>query len=89
MDADGKKEKQRAALLGQGVGYYIDKPQAVRFYPPTLTGLSRPRPFDISRIDPRAAAGHRQGRGGRCRSEGPADHALGRFTAGPGAVGRR
>ncbi len=36
---DGKKEKQRAELLGQGVGYYVAQPKAVRFYPPILTGL--------------------------------------------------
>ena len=43
MEADGKKEKQRAELLGQGVGYYVAQPQAVRFYPPILTGLKRRR----------------------------------------------
>ena len=48
MEADGKKEKQRAELLGQGVGYYVAQPQAVRFYPPILTGLSPAAPFDIS-----------------------------------------
>ncbi|MGO9109380.1 MAG: Ig domain-containing protein [Thermoguttaceae bacterium] len=48
MEADGKKEKQRAELLGQGVGYYVAQPLAVRFYPPILTGLSAADPFDIS-----------------------------------------
>jgi len=47
MEADGKKEKQRAQLLGQGVGYYVARPQAVRFYPPVLTGLEPTSPFDI------------------------------------------
>ena len=48
MEADGKKEKQRAELIGQGVGYYIAQPLAVRFYPPILTGLKAATPFDIS-----------------------------------------
>ncbi len=47
MEADGKKEKERAELLGQGVGYYIAKPQAVRFNPPVLTGLSPEPSFDV------------------------------------------
>ncbi len=48
MEADGKKERQRAELIGQGVAYYVAQPQAVRFYPPVLTGLSPAPPFDIS-----------------------------------------
>ena len=48
MEEGGTKEKQRAELAGQGVGYYVEKPQAVRFHPPILTGLSPATPFDIS-----------------------------------------
>ena len=47
LDAGGKKETQRVELLGQGVGYYVAQPQAVRFYPPILTGLQAATPFDI------------------------------------------
>ena len=47
MEADGKKEQQRAELVGQGVGYYVAQPKAVRFYPPILTGLEAAPPFDI------------------------------------------
>ena len=54
LEAGGKKERgthevgRRAELLGQGVGYYVAQPQAVRFYPPILTGLQAATPFDIS-----------------------------------------
>ena len=48
MEADGVKEKQRAELLGQGVGYYLAQPSAVRFYPPILTGLNPSPPFKVS-----------------------------------------
>ena len=48
MEADGKKAKQKAELLGQGVNYYVEKPDAVRFYPPVLTGLDPAAPFDIA-----------------------------------------
>ncbi len=47
MEADGVKEKQRAELLGPGVGYYVAQPQAVRYYPPILTGLATAAPFDV------------------------------------------
>jgi hypothetical protein len=47
MEADGKKERQRAELLGQGVGYYIARPLAVRFYPPMITGIEATPPFDV------------------------------------------
>ena len=48
MDADGKTEKQRAALVGPGVGYYIAQPDAVRYYPPVLSGVKAAPTFDIS-----------------------------------------
>jgi hypothetical protein len=47
MEDDGKKEKQRAPMLGQGVAYYVAQPQAVRLYPPSLTGLQPAPPFEI------------------------------------------
>lgn len=46
-DEGGKKVIEKAELLGPGVGYYVAQPQAVRFYPPILTGLSPANPFDI------------------------------------------
>ena len=47
-DEGGKKVIEEAELLGQGVGYYVAQPGAVRFYPPLLTGLRPASPFDIS-----------------------------------------
>lgn len=43
-----KREIQRAEVLGQGVAYYVAQPQAVRYYPPVLTGLSPAPAFNIS-----------------------------------------
>jgi hypothetical protein len=47
MEADGKKEKQRAELQGTAA-YLVGQPQAVRFHPPEITGLLPSPPFDIA-----------------------------------------
>jgi len=44
---DGGKS-ERAAMEGAGVGYYIARPEAVRWLPPVLTGLSPATPFELS-----------------------------------------
>ena len=48
MEPDGKKERQRAELVGQGVGYYFEKPGAVSFFPPIITGREPTPPFDVT-----------------------------------------
>ena len=48
MQADGKKKGQPAELIGQGVGYYFEKPGAVSFYPPIITGREPTPPFDVT-----------------------------------------
>ena len=63
-DKGGKKEKQRAELLGPEVGYYIAQPDAIRFHPPLLTGLSRQLP---SKSSGRSRCCPRDGQGRSCR----------------------
>lgn len=45
-ERDGKPV--RARMVGPGVGYSIGQPAAVRWHPPTLTGLEPAGPFDIT-----------------------------------------
>jgi hypothetical protein len=47
-DEGGKKIVEGAPMQGQGVSYFVAQPQAARYYPPTLTGLSPASPFEIS-----------------------------------------
>jgi hypothetical protein len=42
----GKPE--RVAMEGPGVGYTVERPDAVRWAPPRLTGLSPSKPFELS-----------------------------------------
>ena len=46
QDSSGKSE--RAAMEGQGIGYSVAQPQAVRWSPPTVVGLSPSKPFEIT-----------------------------------------
>ena len=68
MEADGVKEKQRAELVGQGVGFYVAQPLAVRYNSPVLTGLAPAAPLIQRLVDARVPAGHGHGRGRGGRS---------------------
>ena len=86
-----REEGETAGRTGRAGGGLLHRPAPGRAV--LSADPHRPERGDAlrhQRIDPRAAlpAGDGQGRGGRCRIEGLADHAVGRFAAGPGAIGR-
>jgi hypothetical protein len=48
LEAEVAGKMERALMEGAGVGYYIARPEAVRWLPPVLTGLSAAPPFELS-----------------------------------------
>ncbi|MHC4402905.1 MAG: Ig-like domain-containing protein, partial [Planctomycetota bacterium] len=48
LEAKAGDEVERARMVGPGVSYSIEQPDAVRWHPPTITALSAADPFEVT-----------------------------------------